>query len=491
MAARRPNVLIVLMDQLQRGALGSYGCRAARTPVFDRLAANGLRLARAYVPLPQCAPARASMFTGRYPHQHQVYRVGDSTEFPADWQAEVGPLVHRTPLPESVPSLGQAFQAAGYRMGYTGPWHMGDDETPHHGWTDFWRTYRYWKDGRDFYIQHLERHGLAETFHQEHRRFGASGSLANGIFPSGASTIPVEHARTSWAVDQAIEFLDSRDERPWVFCCSIKDPHPPIISPGDFPNLVSPDEVELPVSLADDLSTKPRTLRESVQHQWVRNMSDDDWRRLIAHYHGLVAHVDTEVGRMLDHLQAEGLADDTIVVVLSDHGESLGAHRMIEKGPSMYEESLGIPFIVRWPGRIDAGRVSDALFSTIDLPKTLGNLCDVPVDAGEGRSFAGTWTSDAPAPRDAIFAEFYSHFEDQNQFIKTICTDRWKLNLFLLDDSELYDLQADPHEMTNLVADPAHAAIRAALAQRIVDWVHETGDPLAPIVKRAAQALAN
>ena len=101
---------------------------------------------------------------------------------------------------------------------------------------------------------------------------------------------------------------------------------------------------------------------------------------------------------MLDHLQAEGLADDTIVVVLSDHGESLGAHRMIEKGPSMYEESLGIPFIVRWPGRIDGGRVSDALFSTVDLPITLGHLCDVPVDAGEGRSFGDAWTSDAPGP---------------------------------------------------------------------------------------------
>ena len=218
-------------------------------------------------------------------------------------------------------------------------------------------------------------------------------------------------------------------------------------------------------------------------------MTQADWRRLIAHYHGLVAHVDTEVGRMLDHLHAQGLADDTIVVVLSDHGESLGAHRMIEKGPSMYEESLGIPFIVHWPGQIDAGQVSDTLFSTIDLPVTLGDLCNVAVDAGEGRSFADAWTSGATAPRDAIFAEFYSHFEDQHQFIKTVCTDRWKLNLFLLDDSELYDLHTDPHEMTNLIADPDHAATGATLAQRIVDWVNQTGDPLAPIVERAARAL--
>ena len=104
-------------------------------------------------------------------------------------------------------------------------------------------------------------------------------------------------------------------------------------------------------------------------------------------------------------------------------------------------------------------------------------------------SFAGAWTLDSPGPREEVFAEFYSHFEDQHQFIKTVCTDRWKLNLFLLDDSELYDLQADPHEMTNLIADPAHVAPRATLAQRIVDWAYETGDPLAPIVKRAAQAL--
>ena len=274
--------------------------------IGDRLAAAGLKLTRAYVPLPQCSPARASMFTGRYPHQHQMLRVGDGVEFPEEWQAEVGPLASRTPLPQSVPSLGQAFKAAGYRMGYTGPWHMGGDETPHHGWTDFWRTYRYWKDGRDFYVQHLERHGWAETFHEEHRHYGSAGAIERGTFPSGASTIPVEHARTHWAVDQAIEFIESRDRRPWMFCCSIKDPHPPFISPGGFAELVSPDEIELPLSNADDLSTKPRTLRESVQHQWVRNMAEAYWRRLIAHYYGLVEMADHHVGRVIEALRIFG-----------------------------------------------------------------------------------------------------------------------------------------------------------------------------------------
>jgi arylsulfatase A-like enzyme len=275
-----------------------------------------------------------------------------------------------------------------------------------------------------------------------------------------------------------------------MFCCSIKDPHPPYISPEPFPDLVSPDEIELPISNADDLSTKPRTLRESVQHQWVRNMASSDWRRLIAHYHGLVAHVDTEVGRLLDQLALNGLADDTIVVLLSDHGENMGAHRMIEKGPSMYEESIGIPFVMRWPGHIDAGRTSDALFSTVDLVATLGDLCDVCVNDGVGMNFADVLVSGDPGPRDAIFSEFYSHFADQHQFVKTVRTDRWKLNLFLLDESELYDLHDDPDEMTNLIGSESLAATRAELLDRIVDWCHQTEDPLAPIVARSARRLS-
>ena len=333
----------------------------------------------------------------------------------------LGTVRQRAVLPESVPSLGTAFKQDGYRLGYVGPWHMGGDEAPRHGWTDYWRTYRYWPDGRDYYVQHLESVGLADAFHEEHRRYGFSKVGVTGVAPSGPSELPVEHSRTSWTIDRAIEFIDSSDERPWLFCASIKDPHPPVVVPGGFADLIDPAEVELPASLSTDLATMPDALARSNDYRWTRNMTEADWRRLIAHYQGLVAHVDTEVGRLLDALDASGAAADTIVVFTSDHGEMMGAHHMLAKGPCMFEESIAIPLVVRWPGRIEAGRQTDDLFSTIDFAATVGNLCGVPVDPGEGVDFAPLLLDRASGPRSEVFSEFYVTAEarDDLMFVKT------------------------------------------------------------------------
>ncbi|MDE2767272.1 MAG: sulfatase-like hydrolase/transferase [Chloroflexota bacterium] len=483
----RPNVLIVLCDQLAREYVGAYGNGVARTPHMDGLAAEGALLTNAYVPLPVCSPARASMYTGLYPHQHLLHINGHPDHA---WHTSVATLSNRPVLPESVPSLGQAFKAAGYRMGYTGNWHMGDDETAHHGWTDYWRTYRYWKNGRDYYVQHLEDVGLAETFRDEHRRFSMGSGLPAGVVPSGRSAIPREHARTSWTVDQAIAFVEGRDSRPWMLTVSIKDPHPPVIMPDPFADLVSPEEVELPASLADDQLGKPDAYRRCQGFLNVRNMREPDWRRLIAHYHGLVAHVDAEFGRLLACLDAQGLRDDTIVILLSDHGEMMGAHRMMAKGPALYEESIGIPFILRWPGEVMPSR-PDGMFSTIDLNATLGGLCGVEVDAGEGLDQSAVLRGTTPAVRDAVFVEFYASPPDVDDwmFAKTIRTPRWKLNMFLFDRSELYDLEADPNEMCNLIDDAGHAEIRRDLCERIVEWAEATADPITPLVERAARRL--
>ncbi len=374
-------------------------------------------------------------------------------------------------------------------MGYTGPWHMGDDEIPHHGWEEHWRTYRYWKDGRDFYVQHLERHGLGDLFqHEHHEQFSFRRGVPTGVVPSGASAIPVEHARTSWAVNETIAFIEGRDARPWAFTLSIKDPHPPVISPGDFAQRIDPADVELPPTLDEDFRDKSDAYERSLTHRWVRNMSETDWRRIIAHYHGLNAHIDTELGRLFAHLDAADLRDDTLIVFLSDHGEMMGAHRMAGKGPAMFEESIGIPFIVRWPAAIEAGRRSDALFSTVDLVATLGALCGVAVETGSGLDQSGMFLGQAEGPRRTVFTEFYveAGLRDDLMFVKTAVTDRWKLNLWLYDLPELYDLQADPNETRNAIRDPAHAGVREALLDEILDWVRETEDPLLPTVEWAA-----
>jgi arylsulfatase A-like enzyme len=213
-------------------------------------------------------------------------------------------------------------------------------------------------------------------------------------------------------------------------------------------------------------------------------MTDDQWRQYIAHYHGLIAHVDTQVGRLLSGLQRRGLTDDTLVIFLSDHGEMMGSHHMAHKGPYMYEDVYAIPFITHWPGQIQGGRTHNDLFSTVDFTPTLGALCGVPVDAGAGLDQSAVLTRGETGTRDAIFAEYFGQGAEPDpglMAIKSIRTHHWKLNLYLSDRSELYDLTADPHERTNLIDHPRHAQTRRRLTNRILHWLQETNDPLTQV----------
>lgn len=499
MADKRPNVMIVLTDQLARDFVGCYGGEPAHTPRLDALARQGVRLNQAYVPLPQCSPARASMFTGRYPHEHQLYMNGYPDQA---WEIDGGWIRNRPVLPETVPSLGQAFNRAGYRMGYTGPWHMGRDETPQHGWTDSWRTYRYWASGLDVYEQRLETCGFLDMFHQEHRAVSmADASSTDHRQPSMATQIPGEHTRTAWAVDEALTFLDAADGRPWMFCCSIKDPHPPVLPPSDTADLVSPDAVGLPESFSDDLEGKPALIRETFAWKWSSYMSNHQWRQYIAHYHGLIAHIDAEVGRLIDGLEARGLRDDTILIFLSDHGEMMGAHHMAHKGPFMYDEVYAIPFIAHWPGRVEGGMAHDDFFSTVDFVATIGGLTGVEVDDGSGYDQSPTLLRGDRGLRSAVFSEFYGQNADQPKppasdhiarcRIKSVRTVDWKMNVYQDDRSELYDLRADPAEMRNLIDEPVHADIRRELGDRIMEWLRATGDPMADMTERRIGELVS
>ena len=236
------------------------------------------------------------------------------------------------------------------------------------------------------------------------------------------------------------------------------------------------------VATPEPLEDTPAQQRDSASVRWTSYMSDAQWRQYIAHYHGLNAHIDTEVGRLLRGLDQRGLSDDTLVIFMSDHGEMMGSHHMAHKGPYMYEDVYAIPFIARWPGHIEAGRTATGLFSTVDFAATLGALSGVGVDGGAGLDQAAMLADGGPGSRDSIFAEFYgqgSEAERGLMAIKSVRTDRWKYNVYLSDRSELYDLAADPHELNNLIDRPEHADTRGQLGARIVHWLRDTEDPLA------------
>ena len=264
-----------------------------------------------------------------------------------------------------------------------------------------------------------------------------------------------------------------------------------MLPPPEFADLISPNDVQFVPSWVDDLEEKPALQRDSASVRWTSYMTDDQWRQYIAHYHGLNAHIDTEVGRLLHGARPARPRRRHPRHLPVRPRRMMGSHRMAHKGPYMYEDVYAIPFIAHWPGHVEGGRTESGFFSTVDFTATIGALCGVPVDGGAGLDQSAVLTHGQPGPRDAIFAEFYgqgSEAERGLMAIKSIRTDRWKYNVYLNDRSELYDLVADPHELTNLIDDSQHAATRRELGERIVRWLRDTDDPLADVFADAIAA---
>lgn len=423
--AALPDVAILLTDQQRHDAMSIVGTAGAHTPAMDALARSGVRFTHAFCATPQCSPARAALWTGRYPHRTGVMgNVANGRRIPA---GQSGPLHRR------IPNLAKVFAAAGYETAYFGKWHLGN--TP----ADY-----------GFAVDHGARHGGAEV------------------------------------TRRVVAFLARRrtraDRRPLLLVASWINPHdiyhinrPPNIDPERIA------EVRLPVSLDDDLAKKPFPQRHFLaadQGKPFRAYTRARWKRYVAFYHQLTTQVDAEIGQVVRVLRGgTGLAP--LIVFSSDHGDLGGAHGLPYKGPAMYEELIRIPLVLSWPGHLEPA-VSDALVSHIDLLPTLCDLAGIaPPPDLDGASLRPLLTAADPTTvvwRDAVFAEYYGK-QNWRVPIRMVRTKRFKFVTYRRYGQELYDLTADPHERINLAADPAHAATRKALAARLDAWTNRTKDP--------------
>ena len=462
----RPNIVWIMCDQMKYDAAGFGGSPIVKTPNLDRLAESGACFERAYCASPVCSPARASWLTGLYPHAHMQLR-------------NYGPIRGRTygsHLPDCT-TIGDILKQDGYRCGMVGPWHLGDDHLPQHGFEDCWETYRYLgPDHPDPLVDYFEREGVKNLY-------GSGSPKTQHGNTLGFTTLSdPRQQRTTWTVDRAISFLDQVDSDPFFLFLSVKDPHPLMVVPPELLELYPVDEMPVPETLRDSFEGKPG-YHSTGKFRIPPTVTDDQFREMVAYYYALVTHIDAQVGRLLNAMHERSLEDNTIFVFMSDHGELLGEHGYTEKC-LMYESSVRVPLIVSWPVGISAGRRVNNPLGGVDLMPTLLDLAgsSVPDDI-DGRSVADTLREGCEPEQRPVFAEIagqqaiYHGSEEPDQFAAHVMAvdGLWKFVWNRFDTDELYDRSSDPNEMNNLIDAECHQVRVKAMRQQIREMVGKTG----------------
>ncbi|TWD74916.1 arylsulfatase A-like enzyme [Kribbella amoyensis] len=460
------NILLLMTDQHRLDTLGCYGNQVCRTPNLDALAAGGTRFTHGFTPTAICTPSRATLQTGVLPYQHTLL---------ANYERNVG---YREELDEDeYPPFSRYLGAAGYQLGHVGKWHVGKVKGPRDFGYDG-EHYAGWGNAVDHpdYLQYLAEHGYPpfEVRSPVRGTFanGEPGNLLGGILDQ-----PVEATFEYFLAERTIERLRAyaEDGRPFYLTCNWFGPHLPYLLPESYYRMYDPDEIELPVSVAETFADKPKVQQHYSSHWTFDSVGPDRWRELIAAYWGYVTLIDEQIGRVLAVVDELGLADDTAVFFTADHGEFTGSHRLHDKGPAMYDDIYRIPFLAKVPGS-PAGVVEDGFVTLTDLTPTFLELAglDVP-EYYQGRSLlplvAGERPGDWPAE---VTAEFHGHHFPYPQ--RMIRTDRYKLVVNPADRNELYDLRLDPHELQNRYEHPELAEVRRELMGRLYAILRDRGD---------------
>jgi arylsulfatase A-like enzyme len=452
------NVLWVVTDQ-ERADLADPGAPAVRTPACDRLAGEGVRFDRAYTPTAICSPARVSLLTGLYPHNHGVLSN------PTRSAVETG-------LPPDVPAVGERVADAGYETGYVGKWHVADSDPADAGFERL-TGWEHTDDGTldtDDYRSFVREQGV-DPDEVTVERTGAPGGAA-------VVDLPPDATQTAYLAERAIARLErhaTADER---FCLRLDfpGPHTPYVVPREYADRYDPGEIDPWPSYAETFDGKPAVHELHPAYYGSDDLEWNDWAESAAHYFAFAELVEDQFVRVLDALDDLGLAADTAVVRTSDHGEFVGHHRQGNKGPLAYEDIYRVPLYVRWPDAVEGGTVVDDTFVELqDLAATVCDLCGTDLPGSDARSLVPFLCGDRETHRDAAFAEY--HGEPEMLYTQRVVrTDRYKFVYNGPDVNELYDLREDPHELNNLVDHPGYAGVRRSLAERLGDWMDETDD---------------
>lgn len=460
------NILFLMTDQHSVSTLGCYGNPLVATPALDRLARTGTRFTEAFTPTAICTPARASLMTGSAPFRHKLL---------ANYERNVGYLED---LADDQFTFAGALRTAGWRLGLVGKWHGGVRKTAgSYGFEG--PTLGGWHNPVDHpdYLAYLDEHELPGYEISDKIR-GVTPNGSPGNLMAARLHQPVEATFEHYLATRTIEMLErfaaDPAERPFFLAAHFFGPHLPYILPDAYFDLYDPASVELPPSVSETFDGKPPVQRNYSAHWAYDTLDEETSRKLIAAYWGYVTLVDHEIGRILDALDRLGLSDRTATMMTADHGEFTGSHRLHDKGPAMYDEIYRIPAIVRVPG-LPENQVRDEFVTLTDLTASILDIAGLPsTDAVDGRTLLPLVAGQRPQWRDSILAEFHGHHFPYPQ--RMLRTRTHKLVVNPESVNELYDLRADPHELTNRIDDPDLAGTRHALMTELYRQLRERGD---------------
>ena len=433
----QPNVLYVFSDQHRACSLPGEAFSPTLAPAFDRFRRDNLSMDACISNYPLCVPHRAILMSGRYSYQSQVTHNENTLE-------------------PSVPGLGDTFAKAGYHTGYVGKWHL------YHGERLFVPKGPYRFGFEDWHAwSNTNKHYDGITFDQE-----------------TGEKVTMPGYQPTRMTDQAVEFLNKQKgaSKPWLLVVSWNPPHPPFDPPPEDRNLYNESALKFRPNVR--LSTPA----DKITNPYPQLASMDTLRQAEQGYYGGISAVDKEFARLLTTLDENGMADNTIVVYTSDHGEMMGAHgHMAKQMP--HEESCHVPFFVRIPGKKASGRTSDALFASVDIYPTLCGLAGIPTPQHcSGHDFSALMRGETrfhgpemvylmndqgPANRQEIDVQTYRGVRTRTHTYAVQLDGRWCL----------YDNIADPYQMKNLVKDPGSQALIQKFDAALIAWSKSTGDP--------------
>jgi arylsulfatase A-like enzyme len=470
-SARRPNLLFLMTDQQQSGTLAPGSM--CQMPNLEALAARGVRFENCYAPSPICAPARASLFTGLLPHNHGMVDNPHTVE------------AYRANLKDNLPFWTLDLQKAGYHCGYFGKWHIDRSlRLENFGFAE----YETEEDSYRAYRAYRRQLNLPEKAPAPQQTTLVEQKGYKPFIISGLSPEAPEAALEHYLYSRGIQFIEQQAQRntdqPWALVLSALAPHDPYITARQYFERYDPRAVQQPASFQDDLADRPMIYRR-LQQVW-KDLSWADFARISASYYGFCSMMDDQVGRALAALDRTSQAENTLVVFISDHGDYLGAHRLLLKGVPAFEQAYRVPLIISGPG-LPSGKTVSQRVSQLDLAASILPLLGLSPEncvrselPTLGRSLLPL-LGDTPqdlAQQSAWSSQHFAECHGQRFFYtqRVLWWQEYKYVFNGFDQDEFYDLQSDPHELHNLAQETNLRPLIEEMAARMWKVMHTSQD---------------